>query len=707
MPPSTAALEHIGQAVLPHLRTALAGGYALPAREDPREWASAGSPAQAWVEVLTLIRAPLGEVRASAEATADELAGGGPDEIRHSLMRYLTAVPGLIRQMLRRPADPTGTTIPSGRTRHPADVFVPLLPGRAPQFEPGELPGGAGDWELVELLCLDPFSETWVARNPDFPTLPPALLRLARGPGEPAELLRREAERHALLLGKGKPEALAPLRQTALSASPPCLQYGHPANGTATALLVEAALAGHGPPPAQVSELVRRLADTLGILHRLDPPQSHGALGPAAVIVRAEGEDLTPLLIDLGSRPGAGGDGSDPGRDVQALGLLWYQLLTGDLAGDGRGEEGWKRKATDAGMSHEETDLLSRCLAEDPARRPADAGNLAEELAALAPEAVPPEPISVPVGRMSRPTEEEPADPLAALLPGPSRERKEEEGPRRARDAREELWGKLDTLGEKQPELAKSVVNSVGMKFVLIPAGKFRMGSPAGEAGRRDNEGPDREVMITRPFYLAAHPVTQAEYMQVMGKNPARFNRAGGGGPDHPVEMVSWDDAVACARALSALPAEKEAKREYRLPTEAEWECACRAGTTTPFHFGPALDGNLANFDGNYPYGGGVRTAPAGRTTPVGSYPSNHFGLLDMHGNVWEWCANWYDAGYYATGPRKDPPGPEAGPFRVLRGGSWRNQAATCRAAYRNALPPHQRQPFVGFRLVLIAPEGG
>jgi formylglycine-generating enzyme required for sulfatase activity len=170
--------------------------------------------------------------------------------------------------------------------------------------------------------------------------------------------------------------------------------------------------------------------------------------------------------------------------------------------------------------------------------------------------------------------------------------------------------------------------------------------------------------------------------------------------------MVSWDDAIAFCAQLSALPAEKEAGRTYRLPTEAEWECACRAGTTTVFHFGNTLSGKQANFDGRYPYGDAERSPAVGRTTQVGAYAGNNFGLFDLHGNVWEWCADWFESDYYQTGPRQDPPGPSSGEFRVLRGGSWRNQALTCRAAYRNALAPNQRQPFIGFRPVLLASGG-
>lgn len=250
---------------------------------------------------------------------------------------------------------------------------------------------------------------------------------------------------------------------------------------------------------------------------------------------------------------------------------------------------------------------------------------------------------------------------------------------------------------------AKTLSNSVGMAFVLVPAGKFLMGSPPDEVGHRANEGPVHEVVIGNGFYLGVHLVTQASYLAVTGKNPARFNAAEGGGPDHPVESVSWDDAVAFCKRLSERPEERLAGRSYRLPTEAEWEYAARAGTDAPFAFGGTFAASHGNFDAAYPYGEGEPGASAGRTTPAPHYPATAWGLHDAHGNVWEWCADWYAEAYYSTLPLRDPPGPAAGRSRVLRGGSWKNQATACRAAYRNALAPHQRDAATGFRVVLVS----
>lgn len=153
------------------------------------------------------------------------------------------------------------------------------------------------------------------------------------------------------------------------------------------------------------------------------------------------------------------------------------------------------------------------------------------------------------------------------------------------------------------------------------------------------------------------------------------------------------------------MPEERDAKRTYRLPTEAEWEYACSAGGATAFAFGEVLSPGQANFQFRAEEGA---TVPAlERTSKVGQYPANNFGLYDMHGNVWEWCHDWYDERYYASSPTRDPQGPSEERFKVVRGGSWRSQTGTCRTAYRNALMPHNRDPYTGFRVAFTAAGPG
>ena len=257
--------------------------------------------------------------------------------------------------------------------------------------------------------------------------------------------------------------------------------------------------------------------------------------------------------------------------------------------------------------------------------------------------------------------------------------------------------------------------NSIGMEFANIPAGKFLMGSPATEKRREQNET-QHEVTLTQGFLMGVHEVTQAQYAQVMGKNPSDFQ-----GDNLPVETVSYKDALEFCQKLSDLPAEKAAGRKYRLPTEAEWEYCCRAGTSTPFHFGQELNGTQANCDGEVPYGT-TETGPSlGKTSPVGSYPPTAWGLCDMHGNVREWCQDRY--GDYPKGPVTDPLGSDVGKpegvagqgegqvpvpaedpvgsYCVNRGGCWYGEAALCRSAYRYRFDPSVLNFGYGFRLAL------
>jgi formylglycine-generating enzyme required for sulfatase activity len=264
------------------------------------------------------------------------------------------------------------------------------------------------------------------------------------------------------------------------------------------------------------------------------------------------------------------------------------------------------------------------------------------------------------------------------------------------------------------------ITNSIGMKLTLLPSGKYTMGSPKTES-ERDEDEIQHPVIITRPFYMGVCEVTQAEYQRVMEDNPSFFKESMGGGPSHPVEQATWREVRQFCQRLSDSPEEKKAGRSYRLPTEAEWEYACRAGTTTAFHYGKSLSSMQANFNGNFSYGNVEKGPYLEKTSPVGSYPPNSFGLYDMHGNVWEWCADWYDPDYYQKSPRENPPGPAAGIvptgfafetsrpgntgfYVVVRGGSWLEEGRGCRAAYRFRYMPNERFRLVGFRVVCNAP---
>ncbi len=256
------------------------------------------------------------------------------------------------------------------------------------------------------------------------------------------------------------------------------------------------------------------------------------------------------------------------------------------------------------------------------------------------------------------------------------KERQEEE----ARLAKALLPAEREAILNQQP-----ITNSIGMKLKLLPAGQFVMGSDQREADKRTHQ-----VTLTKPFYVGIHEVTQEQYEKVMGTNPSGFK-----GPQNPVEQVSWEDAVEFCRKLSELPEEKAAGRVYRLPTEAQWEYACRAGTTTEYSFG-----NDAESLGEYSW---FFANSGGKTHAVGQKLPNAWGLYDMHGNVFEWCMDRY--GDYPRGSVTDPVGASSGSNRVCRGGSWIYAAEGCRSAIRKRDYPSDRNDDYGFRVTCV-PSG-
>ena len=247
----------------------------------------------------------------------------------------------------------------------------------------------------------------------------------------------------------------------------------------------------------------------------------------------------------------------------------------------------------------------------------------------------------------------------------------------------------LDTPKQKKTSVSVTLGTDVAMDFVLIPSGKFVTGSMISEGERRTDEGPRHEVTISKPFYMGIDEVTQAQYRAVMGKNPSKFK-----GDNNPVEQVSWKDAVEFCRKLSR----KEGKT-YRLPTEAEWEYACRVGTPTPFNTGTTISADRANYNGNYSYG--RKGFYMKETTAAKSFRLNARGLYDMHGNVWEWCSN--DYGSDANVRTTDAQRPSSSSYRVLRGGCWNIYPWNSRSADRIKSNPSNSYDYGGFRVVLVA----
>ena len=233
----------------------------------------------------------------------------------------------------------------------------------------------------------------------------------------------------------------------------------------------------------------------------------------------------------------------------------------------------------------------------------------------------------------------------------------------------------------------KNFTNSIGMKFVWIPPGTFMMGSPKEEKHRDANEL-QHKVTLTKGFYMGVYLVTQEQWQAVMGNNPSSFK----GEKNLPVEKVSWHDCQDFCKKLK----EKD-KKPYRLLTEAEWEYACRAGTTTPFYFGETISTDQANYNGDGIYGTGKKGVIREKTMPVGSFPANGFGFFDMHGNLFQWCQDLH--GEYPQEDTADPQGAAKGNSRVLRGGSWTSHPAYCRSAFRFRNSAGYQNRHSGFRV--------
>jgi formylglycine-generating enzyme len=246
-----------------------------------------------------------------------------------------------------------------------------------------------------------------------------------------------------------------------------------------------------------------------------------------------------------------------------------------------------------------------------------------------------------------------------------------------------------EVSGKTRTMEATQLLGRPAVEWVAIPAGTFMMGSPDSEADRSSDEGPQHQVTLSG-FKMSKYEVTFAQYdafCEATGRS--KPSDEGWGRGNRPVINVNWDDATAFAQWMGC-----------RLPTEAEWEYACRAGTSTPFNTGDCLSTAQANYNGNYPYSNCIKGSYLERTQPVGSYAPNAWGLFDMHGNVWEWCSDW--AAEYSSASQTNPTGPASGGDKVLRGGGWFNSGRYCRSAYRfSSVPSHRLHSGIGFRLVV------
>jgi formylglycine-generating enzyme required for sulfatase activity len=266
------------------------------------------------------------------------------------------------------------------------------------------------------------------------------------------------------------------------------------------------------------------------------------------------------------------------------------------------------------------------------------------------------------------------------------------------------LWAtpKLETPGAWLEPLGECVA----LTMVAIPPGRLVMGSPPDEAERRDNEGPQHLVEL-EGFWMGQTPISQAQWRQVMGTNPSEFQGDRTDRDQRPVERVSWEESMAFCAMLR-----ERTGRHYSLPSEAQWEYACRAGTTTPFHCGATLISELANFDASSTYGAAPKGVVRRETSQQDQFPANRWGLLDLHGNVWEWCLDEWHSSYDGApkdgrawlerqgSSRREPDGRRGA--RLLRGGSWYLNPRGCRSADRYNYRPDYRGNFIGFRVCCL-----
>jgi len=441
-------LRCIGKAAVKHGVRALVdlapmGGALYDIASDAwTDYRDENKHAELRAELQALAQASPAEARQAAEQVTREVAAGQPPEVQIALTSYLSQVPAAVRQSLRRPADPTGTSVPGTMALNKPEALLPFLPTRLPRFKPGDCPPGVGDWELVELLGTGGFGEVWKARHATLTSRKPVALKFCLDAAT-AGALRNEAQLLDRVMHQGRHPGIVPLLQTYLRADPPCLEYELVEGGDLAGFIQEQMTRG-GVSTQFAAQIIHRLAKTVAFAHGLNPPIVHRDLKPANILVQRKPDGKVALLVaDFGiggiaaaqvirketgqqksreqSLPSAvrgactplyaspqqrRGDRPDPRDDIHALGVMWHQFLAGDLTAERPGGRGWRKKRESRGMAPGLLDLLESCIDDDPNERPANAEDLAARM----------EPLLEPVRRTYGPAPRQSRDLRGKLL---------------------------------------------------------------------------------------------------------------------------------------------------------------------------------------------------------------------------------------------------------------------------------------------------
>jgi formylglycine-generating enzyme required for sulfatase activity len=730
MPRLQALLESVGQALCEKGRKALQGQWSFAdiladVAKTAYDYAHKKLPGQDFCKALSEcaqvdpheLERRLGELIAEL-ATTHAVP-------KAELADYLRALPVAVRQSLRRPSDPHGHSVPENFTISKPEEFAVFLPPRMPRFRAGDKPPGLDNWTLTELRGLGQNSEVWRGEDPEQPETSPAALKFVVD-SESIERVKSSTELFTKVFEINDIGGALPLRSVYLETDPPCLEAPFVFGYDLAGLMFDWKWRYDSAKPEAALKLIRRLAaivakaQELGVIHR-DLKPSNVLLHPT------DGGKFTMWVSDYGwgqiesvraleiaksgprgeqQRLGLRGAATSlyacpqqvkkeppaPTDDVHAIGVIWYQLLKRDPAAAAPFGAEWIEELRPAGFTDSQARVLQACLSTRTDKRPRNAAALVESLANVT--IAPPDPAGPDGSKLISLK-----NPSSAIhTPIATSRGKSFDANAAAASAAAMLaaagGGPLTAggPGSSKTSAVRLVKNSIGMTFVRIPAGEFRMGD---DTSGRTHEGPVHLVKITRPFYISVTPVTQAQYEAVKGKNSSKFSRSRGGGSEHPVEHLTWDQAFRFCDKLMRMPEEEVHRRTYRLPTEAEWEYACRAGTTTDFAFGD----KLLPKDALFATSGHKQSNKM--TGPVGQFPANAFGVQDCHGNVQEWVNDWFDEYYYFDSPKEDPQGPKHGQLRVVRGGSFALPAIECRSAARRGHLPDLPSESIGFRVVL------